>query len=279
MQLKKSLPQDRTYDQILNHYKVEKAIAERIKKSNREERKQIYASMYEELFQKVPDHSRLTRRKDEEQSNKANKDKFLLIKSLINNKTVFAEFAPGDCQFSFEVANHVSQGFGIDISDQHNPSIIPPENFKLIVYDGYNLSEIPDNSIDVLFSDQLIEHFHPEETQLHFEIAYRILKKSGKYIFRTPHRYSGPHDISKYFSDEPEGFHLKEWTYSELKPVLRNAGFSLISARMMRKRVLLWLPFTYFEICEKVLGRYPRAKIRTIADLILHGIVIVANKN
>ena len=81
------------------------------------------------------------------------------------------------------------------------------------------LVTIDEESLDIVFSDQLIEHFHPEETELHFRLVNRILKKGGKYIFRTPHALTGPHDISKYFCDEPEGFHLKEWTFSELNIV------------------------------------------------------------
>lgn len=36
------LPADRTFEQIKHHYKVEKAIATRLKKATREERKIIY---------------------------------------------------------------------------------------------------------------------------------------------------------------------------------------------------------------------------------------------
>jgi SAM-dependent methyltransferase len=278
MELKLPFPPGRTYEQIRNHYEVEKAIAARLMSASREERKKIYAGMYDELFAKVPDHSRLSRREDEAETRRVNRTKFALVRGDVDKSTVFAEFAPGDCRFVMEVAPLVKQAVGIDISDQRNPADPVPDNFTLIVYDGYELDKISDGTIDILFSDQLVEHFHPEDTALHFQTAYRILKKGGKYIFRTPNALSGPHDISKYFSDTPQGFHLKEWTYSEIRPVLLQVGFGRISSKMMRKRVAFRLPFGYFTLCERVLGRFPHQKIRNLAEKLIHEIIIVAVK-
>jgi hypothetical protein len=52
---------------------------------------------------------------------------------------VFAEFAPGDCRFSFELCQHVAHVYGIDISDQIGDVEGIPDNFSLIIYDGFNL--------------------------------------------------------------------------------------------------------------------------------------------
>ncbi|RJP46347.1 MAG: class I SAM-dependent methyltransferase [Anaerolineaceae bacterium] len=278
MQLKHPLPPGRTYEQILNHYEVEKAIAARLMSATREERKVIYAGMYDELFTKVPDHSRLARRRDEAETRRVNRGKFALIRRAIHRSTIFAEFAPGDCRFVMEVAPSVKQAIGIDISDQRNPADPVPENFRLIIYDGYDLGQLPDAGIDVLFSDQLVEHFHPEDTPLHFQTASRILKKGGQYIFRTPHLFCGPHDVSKYFSDTPQGFHLKEWTYAEIRPVLKQAGFTKISAQVMLKRRVFSLPFFYFTAWEGILGRFSHAKIRRLAANLIREIIIVAVK-
>lgn len=278
MELKQPTPPGRTYKQILNHYEVEKAIAARLMFATREERKKIYAGMYDELFAKVPDHSRLTRRQDEDETRRANRGKFALIRRFVNSSTVFAEFAPGDCRFVMEVAPKVRQAFGIDISDQRNPDDLVPPNFELIIYDGYELGKPRDESVDILFSDQLVEHFHPEDTPLHFRTASRILKKGGGYIFRTPHIFAGPHDISKYFSDTPQGFHLKEWTYTELRPILQQAGFTKLSSRMLLKHRMIPIPFAYFTAWEKILGRFPHAKIRRLAEILIREIIIIAVK-
>src|SRR5262245_59143349 len=183
MKLRKPLPPDRSFEQVRNHYLVEKAIAERLKKASREERKLIYATMYGDLFNQVPDHPRLTQRNDEQLTRAANKSKLEIVSDFLNKSNVFVEFAPGDCRFAIEVAKYVKNVYAVDISDQRSQTDDMPKNFRLIEYDGYSLKEIEENSVDIIFSYNLIEHLHPEDTELHFELAYHILKHGGKYVF------------------------------------------------------------------------------------------------
>mgnify|MGYP000742660262 CR=1 FL=1 len=278
MKLKKKLPSNRTYEQILNHYQVEKSIADRLKKSNREERQIILGSMYDELFSKVPDHSRLTRRNSEQLTAQANREKLMLIQRFFDKNAVFVEFAPGDCKLIYEVAKQVKFAYGIDISDQRESKVGAPKNFKLVIYDGYNLTDIEDNSIDILFSDQLIEHFHPEDTKLHFQLVHRILKNGGKYIFRTPHRLSGPHDISAYFCDEAECFHLKEWTYTEIKALLKELNYKDFQTRRRGGRVDIRLPYAFFAFLESILEFFPKQKIKKISKSLIPSLYGVAIK-
>jgi SAM-dependent methyltransferase len=276
--LKKPLPRTRSFEQVKNHYFVEKNIADRLKHANRDERKRIYATMYDELFTKVPDHPRLVIRDDRQLTQGANRAKFAMISSYIDHSTVFAEFAPGDCKFAVEVAKSVRMVYGIDISDQRNPDDHAPENFQLIVYDGYNLCGIKENSVDIVFSNDLIEHLHPEDTNDHFNLAHRLLKDGGKYIFRTPHAFTGPTDISQYFSDEPEGFHLKEWTYTELKQMLIAIGYSKIIPYWTGRGRKFRLPFLYFYISEIVIGLLPRKYMRIATAVAIPKILCVAVK-
>ncbi len=278
MKSKKPLPPNRTLEQVWNHYLVEKEIAQRLKASDREERKRIYDSMYDELFAKVPDHPRLTRRRDDGMTRLANVEKLSIISRFLRGQDVFAEFAPGDCRFALEIARRVHFVYGIDISDQRNPEDEAPDNFDLVVYDGYNLEAIKDSSVDIVFSDQLIEHFHPEDTKLHFELVLRILKPGGKYVFRTPHALTGPHDISAYFSDEPEGLHLKEWTYGELLKIVMSVGYSRFRMYVHRKGINVRMPRVYFLSCEKILGSLPKATARPIARRLIPSIVGIVIK-
>jgi len=278
IKLRKALPPNRSFNQVKNHYLVEKAIAKRLKDASRQERKHIYATMYDELFSKVPDHPRLERREDEQKTIKANKKKFALISNYLDKSAIFMEFAPGDCKFAMEVARYFKFVYAVDISDQRSKNDNPPDNFKLIIYDGYSLNEIEENSIDILFSDQLIEHFHPEDTEYHFKLAHRILKEGGKYVFLTPHALSGPHDVSQYFSDKPECFHLKEWTYIELKQLLTALGYLKFNSYWCAKGIRVRMPYFYFNILEKALGLFPKRYIRFIAKYLIPSIHCVAIK-
>jgi SAM-dependent methyltransferase len=160
------------------------------------------------------------------------------------------------------VANQVKEAYGVDISDQRNEEDQKnqPANFHYTTFDGYTL-DLPDNLVDVFFSDQLIEHIHPDETQNHFEMVYRTLKPGGKYIFRIPHRLSGPHDISKHFTDTPTGFHLNEPTYREMAAMLKKVGFSDFQTFWNARTIAFRLPYIYFSTVEWIAEKIPH-KIR-----------------
>ena len=272
------LPSNRTLEQLQNHYFVERGIADRLRNADREERKHIYATMYDELFAKVPDHPRLTLRASEHGVKKANKSKMMLVGEFLKPSTTFVEFAPGDCRFAMEVAKHVKKVYAIDISDQRGDVQISPKNLELIIYDGYQLDGIPGNSADVVFSDQFLEHLHPEDTRLHLEVVHRLLKPGGKYVFRTPHAFNGPHDISRYFSKSPEGFHMKEWTYNEFKPVLKSLNYSRLFGIWKVRGLRTKMPYRYFQVAEYLIGWLPSGLKRALSKVFVPSICIVAVK-
>jgi hypothetical protein len=247
---------DRTPGQVVNHYLVEKEIADRLKRADREERKKIYSRMYDELFAKVPDHPRLIGIRDPASLAVHNRKKLALVEPFVNRSTVFLEFAPGDCTFAYLVCERAHRVVGVDISSQAAKSGAIPDNFTFHIYDGCRLG-LADDSADVAFSDQFIEHLHPDDVGPHFRLAKAMLRPGGSYILRTPHAFHGPFDISKYFSDTPQGFHLKEWTYMELGEHLRGAGFSAWHGGRRRRGRYRELHFGLFTGYEKMIGRLP----------------------
>ena len=146
--------------------------------------------------------------------------------------------------------------------------------------DGINLQQFePANHYDLVISDQVIEHFHPDDLSTHFQNAYNILKVDGRYIFSTPHCHTGPGDVSFVFNyDDAAGMHLKEYTYSELIEPLTNAGFKHISYGMpsgikqllsklgiSKQEQLNGISTFYFKsmlVVEKILFAIPSKKIR-----------------
>ena len=256
-------PAKRTKEQLRNHYEVESALAAKIMNAKTpEERKEIYKTMYDELFDKVPDHPRLTQRSSPELTEFNIRVKATLVDRFLSPDLVFAEMAPGDCKFVYYVARQVKEAYGVDISDQRKQEDVKaqPANFQFATFDGYSL-DLPENSIDIFFSDQLIEHIHPDETENHFRMVYSSIKPGGKYIFRIPHRLSGPHDISKYFTDTPTGFHLNEPTYREMAAMLKKTGFSGFRCYWNAKTTAFRLPYFYFSSIEWFAEKLPH-KIR-----------------
>lgn len=278
MKLKRKLPADRSYEQLLNHYQVERVLASKLKSARRQDRPEIYKHMYDELFSKVPDHPRLTRRRDATLSVLAIKEKRQLVNKYIDKSKIFVEWGPGDCKFAIDLCKDVNFVFGIDVADQIAKDEKIPDNFKLIVFDGYHL-DIENNFADVVFSDQLIEHIPPDDAPLHFNAVKSILKPGGVYICRCPHRYAGPSDISKYFSDVAEGFHLKEYTYTELRDiVLGVCGFRKCFALYKRLGVVIRMPYSFFTATEYVFKFFPVRARGIILRRIFRGVIIVAVK-
>jgi len=261
MQLKQKPPPGRTPEQLYHHYLVESEMAQRIRAASPEERKQIYATMYDRLFAEVPDHPRLTRRASPALSHSANAGKARLVRRVLRPTDTCVEFGSGDCQFAALLAKLARFVYAVDISDQRASCEGFPDNFRLIIYDGYNLP-LDDSSIDFVFSDQLLEHFHPEEAIEHLRTVWQILKPGGKYLINTPHRMSGPHDISKYFCDTAEGFHLKEWTYDELRREAQAIGYRRAVGCYSARGYMCALPMAYFAGLESLLSMLPWHQIR-----------------
>lgn len=174
-------------------------------------------------------------------------------------------------------------------------------NLSWGISDGIHLDRFePPNSYDVVVSNHVIEHLHPDDLHEHFKGVYSILKSKGKYIFSTPHNYIGPSDISRVFKcDKPRGMHLKEYTYHELKESLERAGFKDIYARFKAPmRVLITrltgiyiklkpsrIYLTYLCALEKLISllpsqRFRRKTVRLLKFILFSSsIVIIAKKD
>jgi hypothetical protein len=77
-----------------------------------------------------------------------------------------------------------------------------------------------------------------------------------------------------YFSDEPEGFHLKEWTFIELTRLLRKTGFS----RWCPAGKNACLKSLYYYAMETLLTLLPRKLRRTLGKHVNINISVAAFK-
>ena len=168
----------RSIESLRHQFEVEQDLARRLRNSSREGRTELFKTLYGELFDRVPDHPRLTRRDTAESSAIAVRSQLNLLKPVLNPDVTLLEFAPGDCRLSKAAAQHCKQVIGVDISDQRAPGDTFPANLELIVYDGYHLP-LADQSADVVFSYQFLEHLHPDDVEPHFTQVSRVLKKGG----------------------------------------------------------------------------------------------------
>ena len=137
---------------------------------------------------------------------------------------------------------------------------------------------------NIAYSDQLLEHLHPEDAFDQLQNIYKALCPGCIYICITPNRLNGPHDISKYFDNVATGFHLKEYTFTELYGLLREVGFSSIKFYSGGRGIYMKIPLTPIRLCERVLTKVPFPLRRTIANIgilrkLLNGIVVAKKQN
>lgn len=271
-------PPRRTAEQLRNHYEVERSLAARLKATrNWEERARIFCTMYSELFTKVPDHPRLTIRTSPEDERLQIERQLALLRGSLTPQTEYVEFGAGTCALAFAVSRLVRRARVVEIADQIPAGIERPRNFELVLYDGHNL-DLPAESADVAFSNQFVEHLHPDDAAWHFSTVHRILRPGGRYVLTTPERWTGPHDISRWFSDTAQGFHLKEWTYGELRDVASRAGFRRCTATWVVKGNPVAMPFGAMLAAEVLLSKLAVGPRRRIGRYLIPLIVVTMTR-
>lgn len=265
----------RTPERLRHHFEVERELAGKMRNSSRADRTELFKTLYNELFERVPDHPRLTRRDTPESSRRKVQSQLRLLKLFLKPDTVFLEFAPGDCRLASAVASEVKSVIGVDISDQRAQNEASPANLELVVYDGYELA-VPDNSADVIFSYQFLEHLHPDDVSQHFQLARRLLKPGGVYVFDTPHRFSGPHDVSRHFGNSLQCFHFQEWTYREMRVLLRKHGFSRTAIFRFGKPCLSKAANCINDMAELLVGLLPIRLRQQLSKRLFQSVAMIA---
>ncbi len=267
----------RTRDQLKNHYEVERELASKLRNSTRDERSKMYGSVYDELLSRVPDHPRWTRLESEEMHRRNAASQMKLLKEYLSPGCTLVEIAPGNGWLGYEAASVAGKVIGVDISNQLDPKLPMPENYQHVVYDGYHL-DLPGNIADVAFSYQFLEHLHPEDVDAHFQIVHRLLRPKGVYVFDTPHRYSGPHDISREFSNTLDCFHFQEWTHREMRHLMKKQGFTKCWVFRMGRTQKSWAFNALVDAIEVLLLPIPQSIRRKICARLFPAVTMVAMK-
>jgi ubiquinone/menaquinone biosynthesis C-methylase UbiE len=280
-QIKPAKDDLRTPEQISEHYTLEKELAAQLRNASKTDRAHLYTHLYDQLFQKIPHHPQHTRKQDAQASQQEIDRKMNLVARYLQPDTQYLEVGPGDCQFAFAVAPRVKKVYAVDVSSEitKNPDL--PTNFELILSDGCTVP-VPENSISVAYSNQLMEHLHPDDSYEQLGELHRALQPGGVYICITPNRLAGPHDVSKYFDPVATGFHLQEYTNQELHQLFRKIGFSKIITYMGGKGTYVRCPYLLAVLVESFLKLLPFKLRYSVANWLpiraILGVILVAQK-
>ncbi|WP_244424604.1 class I SAM-dependent methyltransferase [Methylobacterium nodulans] len=261
---------------MIAHYELERRLADRLRAASREDRAQLYAEVYAELFGGLPDHPQ--KHANAEVRAKTIAGQVSQLKTLLTQESVYLEVGCGTAAVPFALASSAKEVLGLDVTDVLIDYTFAPANFRFVRTSGVKVP-LPDASIDLAHSDQLMEHLHVEDAEAQLAEIYRVLKPGGRYIMTTPSHITGPHDISVYFDDVATGFHMREYDYGSIEAMLRQAGFRRMQFPIVvRGRWLVTVPYPLLCGLERVVERLPsRLRQHPISHLVM-GIVAVATK-
>lgn len=248
--------ESRSWGELNEHYVIEKDLAAQLRNSSKLERTKLYSALYNELFQRVPSHPQLTRKISSSESEQIVKIQMDFLSPFLAKDFSVLELGPGDCSLSLALAERVKAVYAVDVSDEITRLKATPDNFHLIISDGSSIP-VAAASIDLAYSNQLMEHLHPEDAFEQLTNIYQALKKKGTYICVTPNRLSGPHDISKYFDPIATGFHLKEYTTAELTDLFKQVGFTQFKVLISVKSWYFSFPLPLIRFYESWLQKAP----------------------
>lgn len=281
MKTKVDTAETRTLSELKAHYDVERELADRLRSSSREERLTLYGSVYDELFTRVPAHPLLTRKGDARATEAAIRSYVKILTPFLRPDSTFLEVGSGDCALSCAVAPLAATAYAVDVSEEITAGVELPSNVSVRISDGVSIP-VPEQSVDVAFSNALMEHLHPEDAWEQLRNVCRSLRPGGVYVCITPNRLYGPHDISKYFDNRATGFHLKEYTTRELRKLFTKAGFSRATVLVGGRGHYVESPCLPVELLEIVFAVLPVRGRRILAEKTLLsgalGIRIVGRK-
>lgn len=249
-----------TESMILHHWNLERELTRQLLESSPETRWQIFEQCYTRFYSELTWLSLHTGKGDPRPPAERFRDWIAMIGHP--PKRIY-EIGSGSARMLSYLAEIGFDCTATDITSKRQEKVQEGLSQKLLWgnSDGVHLDLFePKNTYDVVISDQVIEHLHPDDLMPHFQAVLKILKPGGRYMFNTPHRYTGPHDVSQVFEcDEPQGMHLKEYTFSELLRAPMEAGFS---------DVCYVIPYRLLDLAAKF-GIYGQGRVEKLSRFYL----------
>ena len=266
----------RSPDRLIAHYELERRLADRLRSAARDERSRLYAEVYSELFNSLPDHPQLRgggRSRPERVARQVR-----LLKPLMTRGGVYLEIGAGDALLPYALSTIAREVLGLDVTDALVDFATAPANFRFVKTDGVGIP-LADNSVDLANSDQLMEHLHVDDARDQLREIHRVLRPGGRYVCTTPSIVTGPHDISALVDDVATGMHMREYDYRSLRALILAAGFRRVKFPLVIAGYRLATPpYWLLRGIERTLGQLPMHLRRSQLVGALMGITAIATK-
>ncbi len=256
------------------YFDVERPLADRLRGAgSKAERRALYGPVYaayREQISALPTSEHADTREASIASQEA------LVRPFLKASWTFVELGAGDGAVAARLAPSVRHAIAFDVTDAI--AVSGPPGFEFRVFDGFELG-LPPESVDFVFSNDLVEHLHPDDASDQMRAVRDVLKPGGKYLCVTPNRLWGPHDVSRSFAESPQGFHLREYTAVELAAALREAGFRRVDIFLSWKgrRFSPLLPVAAVVPVELLFAALPR-RLRLRGGVLLAAFKVIATR-
>lgn len=225
---------------VRTQFEVERELRARLLAAPAEGRAEVFLTVYDELFERCPWHPALSERDGSRTAQP--------MRRLARTLQPFLPFHRGarvleiGCGMGELLSALADIGYdctGLDVSRTRIESLrsLGTPRLRFQRAEGSRLP-FEDNSFDAVISIQLFEHLHPEDAAMHLRETHRVLKPGGRYLLETPNRWVGPGDVSRFFATRPLGFHLREYSISELCSLMTASGYSRVSVVRWRRHVV-----------------------------------------
>jgi ubiquinone/menaquinone biosynthesis C-methylase UbiE len=167
-------------------------------------------------------------------------------KDLFANRTVI-DIGCGAGVSTAHIGRYAKTVYGLECStfilEEARKRCESLSNIHFLFIEGTKLP-FDDRSIEVAYSNDVIEHFHPDDAIMHLQEVLRVLKERGRYYFWTPGKNTGPHDFTKNFYPKgigvsPMASHIREYNFAEMIAILKQVGYRKVILPDIKKEVLL----------------------------------------
>lgn len=207
---------------VENHYHKEI-----LKEHNQEKRGELYEEFYSKLLKLYGRNAEKGFKLDDRI--KMKDLQVTLFGKELKNKSII-DFGCGEGCFLMNLQRNLPNKSltGVDVFIPE--SLEKHEGINFIAADITNFRT--EEKYDVAFSDNVIEHLHPEDAFMHIKSVFKALKPGGKFILVMPNKLFGPADITRIIDNSSsgkvlaQGGHLNESTYTEMIEKLTEIGFT-----------------------------------------------------
>jgi len=155
-----------------------------------------------------------------------------IIKKVLRkkNECVFFEAGVGNGKIIKEITKiYRVKAIGCDVFVDKNYIDVDIGVTESSIYNA--LQNLEDNSIDVFYWNDVMEHIPEDEIREHLDLLSKKMAKGGIIITVTPNRLIGPWDITAHFEPQgtvAKGFHFHEYTFKEILDLFEE--YNIVSA-------------------------------------------------